>query len=213
MSLKFRVNEADLRAVYSRLDGIKNPQSALKQAINAAAKPVRDDLSKKAADVYVYGGGWSQIRAAAVIRNATASRPVAEIEFRSPVSEITKYKVSSKSVSTTRMTAKGKRVRRTLKGAVLRAGGIKPLHGATGSAFNVRFRSGHVSVVTRSPDEIANRFAGRKLTKHTQKLRVWQSPSIPKLIENEKVYGAEEARIREMIHEQVQNVIGRLVNG
>jgi hypothetical protein len=211
--IMIEISKEDLAELEKKLDGVKNPKAALKTAINNTAKEVEKSLSESAAATYRYKGGKSAIKAASDIKKATADRSEATITFKSPVKEIKDYYVSSLAVSITKLTSGGKRSRRTIKGAVLKKATAKALTGATGGAFVVRFKSGHVSVVTRDLDTIASKYNGKRLTKHTQKLRVWRSPAIPIMVKNEKVYGKLEPDIIEEMHEQVQAVIEKVLYG
>ena len=211
--INITVDQKDLENLERTLDGIKNPNAALKTAVNNTAKMVQKRISEQAGRVYRIKGGRTAVQKDSKIQKATAARPEATVLFVSPTHEIKDFYVSSLAVSRTQYTPGGRRRSRTIKGAVLKSGGSKALQGKTGKAFVVRFKSGHISVVTRDPDEIADKFQGKKLTKHTQKLRVWRSPSTPTMAGNKKVYGKLEPDILEEMHTQVQNVIEKVIYG
>lgn len=213
MKINIKVDERDMESLDERLGGLENCGPELKTAINKTARMVQKSLSDQAGRVYRYKGGKAAIRKDSKIQKATAARPEATVQFISKTHEIKDFHVSSMAVSRTQYTPGGRRRSRTIKGAVLKSGGSKALQGKSGKAFVVQFKSEHVSVVTRDPDEIADKFQGKKLTKHTQKLRVWRSPSTPTMAGNEKVYGKLQPDILEEMHTQVQNVIEKVIYG
>ena len=213
MRINIKVDEQDLKNLDERLGGLQHCGPELKSAINKTAKMVQKSLADQAGRVYRYKGGKAEIRKDSSIKKATSSRPEATVLFVSKTHEIKDFHVSSLAVSRTQYTPSGRRRSRTIKGAVLKSSGSKALQGASGKAFVVQFKSGHVSVVTRDPETIADKFKGKKLTKHTQKLRVWRSPSTPTMAGNKKVLGETQPEILEEMHEQVQNVIEKVIYG
>lgn len=223
--LNIEVDQATLDLVESKLDSIsKRPKTVLRKAYGNSARKVQRMLSAQAVKVYRYATGVSGIRAS--MRIYTTSEPAARIQYISPVKEPRDYYLEGGiTYKYKRQGEKSKRVRIKegaagalfrsgdgVMGAVLQSGAPKIFQGATGKAFIVKFKSGHVAVVTRDPNETAKKFRGKKLTKHTQKLRTWRSPSVPTMIGNAKVIGALEDDIRAEIHEQTRLVIERLVN-
>lgn len=228
MKISIKVDERDLERLDERLGGVENCRTELKQAINKTAKKAKKLLIDQAMKEYRYGAGKTGISSASRIKNATGSFDNAEIVFTSFVKEPRDYYLSGGiTYSYKKDDEKFKRFRiKTgaagalyrnygggVKGAVLRSESPKTFEGKTGKAFIVRFESGHIAVVTRDPKEIADKFKGKKLTKHTQKLRAWRSPSIPTMIGNKKVYGKLQPNILEEMHTQVQNVIEKVIYG
>lgn len=228
MRINITIDERDLENLDERLGGIENCRTELRQAINKTAKNAQKLLIDRAMKEYRYGAGEIGLSSATRIKKATGSFDNAEIVFTSFVKEPRDYYLSGGiTYSYKKDGEKFKRFRiKTgaagalyrkygggVKGAVLRSESPKTLEGKTGKAFIVRFKSGHIAVVTRDPKEVADKFQGKRLTKHTQKLRAWRSPSIPTMIGNEKVYGKLEPDILEEMHTQVQNVIEKVIYG
>ena len=223
-----RVDEKDLREVEQKLTGLKKPEAALRTAINRVAKSTSKSLARQTVKVYRYGAGQSGINGALNFQRASGSGASARLLYVSKVKEPRDYFLAGGiSYGYRRAGEKTKRFRiKTgaagalyraysggVRGAVLKSSSAKTFKGETGKAFIVKFKSGHVAVVSRKPNEVASKYKGKKLTKHTQKLRAWRSPSVATIVGNEKVYGKIQPDIEREMHEEVQKVIEKVLYG
>jgi len=201
--LTIRIKENQLQKIEKSLDGIKSPSTAIKTTINNTAKRAQKLLAEKTSKEYV--GQVSKkgaILASSTILKAAAGNLTATIKFKSPIHDIKEFHVSSLQISRTSYRKDGKRSVKTIKGNVLK-GSPKPLKGA----FVVQFKSGHVAVVTREP--------GTHMVKNPskEKLKKLLSPSYKSMIGSDKVYGATEKEIAEIMSSQVEQVISKALGG
>lgn len=203
MIVTMSVPDQAIKDIEKRLDGLKKPTSVIKTAVNNTAKKAQGLLAQKASKVYA--GKIAQkgsIVSASEVSKASASGQVAIIKFKSPVHEIKEFHVSSLAISKTTYKKNGKRGGRKIKGNVIK-GSSKPLD----NAFVVQFKSGHVSVVSRVP---GSRMKGNP---KKEKLRKLLSPSYPVMIANEKVYGETSEKIAEVLNEQIEKVMDKVLGG
>ena len=207
--LKIEVPESVINNVEKQLEDIKGKteKGVLKTAVNNTAKKAQRLLAEKTAETYV----GKHTRRNAVIRNSVLKKgnakfPVSEIRFASPVMEIKDYHVSSLEISKTSYTKSGKRSKKTLKGKVLN-GEAKKLE----YAFVVQFKNGHVAVVSRVPGVNAKQHAGKPNKPHYEKLRKLLSPSIAIAVGGDRVYGQSQKEIEEILLEEVDKTMKKVL--
>lgn len=203
MTITMSVQESMLVDIEKKLDGVKNPKSVVKTAVNNTAKKAQTLLAQRASKSYAgKAAKKSTILSASQISKASVSSQVAVIKFRSSVHEIKEFHVSSLSISKTTYRKNGKRGGRKIKGNVLK-GSSKTLE----NAFVVQFKNGHVSVVSRVPG------SKMKSNPKKEKLRKLLSPSYPVMIRGDKVYGEASEEIANILSEQVIKVVDKVTGG
>ena len=203
-SVGIQVSEEALKSIEKKLEGIgKSEGSVLKTAVNNTAKQAQRLLAGKAAQVYTGKvSRKSAIMSRSSITKANTKNPTAVIKFKSPVHEIKEFHVSSLAISKTAYRKDGKRSSKKIKGNVLK-GSPKPLD----NAFVVQFKTGHVSVVSRVP--------GSKMRSNPkkEKLKKILSPADKAMIGSEKVYGASQKEIENLLYAQVNQVMDKVLGG
>ena len=198
MKVTIEIPRDVLDKLEEELKEVKKPEAAVKTAVNAAAKTIQKNLSVKAASEYRYKGKKSAFMAASKINKATAKDPEAEIVFSGKVNEMQDFNLRNR--------------KNGLAGAVLKSQRIRTLKGSTGKAFLVKFSNGHEAVATRQPPSKTIKKRGSKYTKHSVALRTWASPSIPIMAGGERVYGQLEEESRNIVLEEIEKVMAKLVN-
>ena len=163
--------------------------TVLKQALNATAKDVRSMLAEQAKEIYIVQK--SKFNKAMKIKNASARKLEALIVAAGAPLELIDFKTNPKKPST------GSARPDVMTGKVLVQSSMKRLEMGNLKAFVAKFKSGHVSIVQRKSPE---RLPVKKLL----------SPSIPKMIGNEKqVYGEVEPKIAELLDANIRKYITR----
>lgn len=165
--------------------------TVLKKALNATAKNARTMLAKQAQKVYVIQR--SRFNKAMSIKNATDKKLEALVKATGTSLELIDFEIDPKEPST------GAARPDITTGKVLKSSGMKRLEVGGIKAFIAQFRNGHISIVQRRG---AERFPVRKLL----------SPSIPKMIGNEKaVYGEVEPEIAALLDKNICKFIDRTI--
>lgn len=163
--------------------------TVLKQALNATAKDVRSMLAEQAKEIYIVQK--SKFNKAMKIKNASARKLEALIVTAGAPLELIDFKTNPKKPSA------GSARPDVMTGKVLVQSSMKRLEMGNLKAFVAKFKSGHVSIVQRKGPE---RLPVKKLL----------SPSIPKMIGNEKqVYGEVEPKIAELLDANIRKYIIR----
>lgn len=163
--------------------------TVLKQALNATAKDVRSMLAEQAKEIYIVQK--SKFNKAMKIKNASARKLEALIVTAGAPLELIDFKTNPKKPSA------GSARPDVMTGKVLVQSSMKRLEMGNLKAFVAKFKSGHVSIVQRKGPE---RLPVKKLL----------SPSIPKMIGNEKqVYGEVEPKIAELLDANIRKYITR----
>ena len=219
--IEIEVSKEDLKNIAEALTEIENPQLGTKDALNNIAKAMQKRLPEQVVKIYRYRSGISEVKRASSIKKATVSHLIAELEYHSTVKEPRDFFLSGgmverskqpgdkykKSRIRERFIMSGNNPKGVVKGAILKSKSPMVFKGQTGNAFIVRFRSGHIAVVTRDPKEVAKKYAGQAYNKHTAKLRAWQSSSPTMMVQDDKVYGALENEFADQLHEVTQKTI------
>lgn len=205
--INLHIDPADIRELTEKLDKCKNRiPDGLKNAANAAARRAKKDLVEKAEEVYALKE--PDFEKSIRLQRATKSKPWATLIIEGAAKQLVDFDYEANSG------AEG------AKGKLLNAGGMKDLTEKTRElkGFVVRFKSGHVAVVRRepnerytNPDKLADR---RKKKLDTSKLRVYYSPSVVHMLGNKKdVFGKVEPKIQENLHKKIEKQIEKILRG
>lgn len=183
--IRVEVDKHDLKNVQERLGALeKKAPIVVSRALNKTATSARQQLATQTKKVYTYK---KSVRGQMEIRKASAGNLSAQILSNGKPHNLTSFTHSS-----------GKR--KGASAAQLKGSGKKNLIGPRGiKAWKTGSRGG----------------AGGGLLQRTGKkrypLKFLNGTSTPKMIENEKVYGAIEPEIREKLHKHIDNQIKFLV--
>ena len=221
-SLIFDFPDDILKNIETRLDGLRKPEAVAKIVANNTARQIQRLLAQKAADRYAgRPSSKSAIISGSKIKKTNAGKnPEVTISFKSPVFELNQFKVpGGKTVSTTKYTAGGKRVKRTLKATVIKGQG-----GPIDSGFVVKFLNvkknweitEHISIVTRRTGKYCPR-RNRKGTyyerssPHYEVLKKLVTVSHRKMIEGDQVYKAAGPEMETIIQNEANKVVGNIL--
>lgn len=208
MRLHVEIRKDTFGALVAAMRGVEQSEErVLKTAVNSTARKAQKLLIQKAAGAYAGKAARpDMIRGASEItEKATVSRPEATVSFKGPVHDVAEFHVSGMKVASP-YTKGGRRSTLRPKGNVLK-GSSKKFSGA----FAVKFKSGHVAVVSRIAGVNAKKFPGKPVKPHYEKLRKWISPSYMKMIGNEKVYDPDE--IGDILDGEVRTVMQKVLEG
>lgn len=165
--------------------------TVLKQALNATAKDARSMLAEQAKEIYVIQKSR--------FNKAMEFEPAKVRTFLRQSQQRESRWNSSTSRPTQKYHRQAQTARKSQKGKVLTASGLKRLEVGNIKAFVAKFSSGHVSIVQR---RTAARLPIKKLL----------SPSIPKMIGNEKeVYGKVQPEIAQLLDENIRKYIAKTI--
>lgn len=169
--------------------------TVLKQALNATAKDARTMLATQAQEVYVIQKSrFNKAMEFGSKDKATLKKLEATIRAKGTSLELLDFKTVPKKPTT------GDARPDITTGKVLKSSGMKRLEVGGIKAFVAQFRSGHVSIVQRRG---AERLPVRKLL----------SPSIPKMVGNEKtVYGEVKPQIAELLDANIRKYIDKTIS-
>ncbi|MCI8950041.1 MAG: hypothetical protein HFG49_08370 [Lachnospiraceae bacterium] len=194
--IDIRMKQEDLDRVILAMRNIeKSEESVLKTALNNTATRVRNRLVKRASKVYA-GTAPAGILGRSKIIKASVSKVKATIFFKSKQPGIEAHKVSMFFRSRTTF-FNGKRVKFPIYATQFAKSEMKLLEGYS-MAFCVRFKSGKIAIVSRNADKKLKRLMGS---------------SDRSMVGNEKVYGAEEEKIADILHEQVEKCLNKALGG
>lgn len=207
MILKVEIHKKAFDSVIRAMRDVEQSEErVLKTAVNNTARKAQKLLVRKAACAYAGKAAKpGTIQGASAIVKATTASPEATVTFKSPVHDIGDFHVSGMKVASP-FTSGGRYSSRRPKGNVLKGNAKK-----FSNAFVVRFKSGHVAVVSRVPGTNARKYQGKPQKPHYEKLRKWISPSYLKMIGSEKVYNADE--IAQILDGEVKNVMQQVLGG
>ena len=214
MSLKVEIHKDTFDSVIRAMRDVEQSEErVLKTAVNNTARKAQRLLIQKAARAYDGKAARpGMIRDASSITKATVARLEAVVSFKGPAHDVKDFhvlgmKVASPYLSRGRHNSSGERWNnRRPKGNVLK-GSAKEFS----NAFVVKFKNGHVAVVSRSEKENAKKFQGKPEIPHYRKLKKWISPSYMKMIGNEKVYDPDE--IGDILDGEVRTVMQKVLEG
>ena len=198
-----------------KLDGIKKPENVMKQAINTTSRKLLKEIARTVPKAYRYKGGAAAVTKASSRTTATVANPAVDLVFRGKTTEIQAFYLSPGLV-------KGQ----LLYGAVEKKRKPVLLEKGASKAFVVRFKNGHVSVVYRAEESKAdptraqnarykgtNQKGGYRYNKHTATLKRYNSPSIPSMVKNEKVWGKLEGKYQGVLEKEIRKVMEKALYG
>ena len=163
----------------------------LKQSLNATAKDARGMLAEQAKEIYVIQK--SRFNKAMTIKNASNRKLEALVTATGSPLELIDFKTNPKKPST------GANRPEVTTGKVLTASALKRLEKGNIKAFVAKFSNGHVSIVQRQG-------------KARLPVKTLFSPSIPKMIGNEKeVYGKVEPQSAQMLDANIRKFIAKTI--
>lgn len=190
--------------VRSLRDVEKSEESVLKTAVNNTAKKAQKLLAQQAGRIYA-GEAPKGILKRSSLGKATVKSPSVTISFRSEQFDLTKFKVSKNGTTPTRTVySSGKRKKFPIKATQLKSGKTKLLSGKYGLAFCVKLRNGKLIVVSHVPGRTKN---------GSGKIKALMGSSDKIMVQNDKVYGAVNDKISEMLREQCQRALDKALGG
>ena len=183
-----------LSLIRAKLEEVgKEAPYLIQNTLNEVAKKARDTLAEKAQETYALK--TNSFKRDMKIRRASRNKLEAVIQTKGGVLELKDFKASPLGY-----VPGGRKGSQGVKGKVLKSSDMKRLELGGNKAFIIKFKSGHISVAQRVP--------GKKMKSNPQKefVKKLLSPSIPKMIGNEKkVYGI----VRPSIEEDMRNSLNR----
>ena len=203
--IKISVDQNDFNRIIQSMKNIeKSEESVLKTALNNTAKKAQKLLTQRAEEVYS-GAAPQGILGRSEIRKATVSKVSIQLLFKSEQPGIEAHTVSL-TVPVRTTYSGGKRVKFPILASQLRGAGLKPLSGEKGLAFWVKFKNGKQAIVSRRKGQ-------RKKTSGKDVLKRIMGSSDMVMVRNEKVYGVEEENIANVLHEQIDKVLMKVMGG
>lgn len=195
-------SEAGVRIALGELQS-KTPQ-VVKNAANSTARKARKLLAAQAQKTYaVKNVGFNN--AMKIAKQASVGDPTAIIKTRGKPLALSGFKTSP---ATPR---NGAQRPENYKAKVMNKSSLTPLQKGSTKAFIVKFANGHKAVVERT-GETRRRSLGRYAGMERETLAEKFSPSIPKMIGNEKeVYGAKKDEIYTMLQSEIQKQIQKVI--
>lgn len=186
--------EAELRAIMQKLNRLPDQIAApniLKNAINSAARKVKNQLVKDAKERYAVKkpGVFKQAdQGAPKVHTASPASLTATIQSKGPMQEIMTFLTTPNS-GTGAAAAK-----------VLNAGTMKALEMGGLKAFVTRFASGHTAIVQRKGGP---RLPVKKLL----------SPAVPMMLGNEEIQEKAQAMTYEILQAEIDKRIEKVLAG
>lgn len=186
----------------------------MQRVVNNTSTQVLKQILQQMAKTYAFKGGQKELKKYTTEKKATHSNPEASLIFKSTVLEPREYAVSPEqseaNITKPTYTKTGRRARgKAIRTKILKASGWRALTGNANysRAFIVKFKSGHVAVVSRE--------YGRKMKKNPKKdfLRKVITPSVAILAGSEKVYGSSSDEIYRIMDEQTRKIISKVLGG
>lgn len=202
MKIQAQISKTDYENILQGMRTLeKSEESVLKTAVNNTAKKVQKLMAKKMSQRYAgEAAEKSNILKSSDIRKATTSFVKATVTFSSYIQEILDFHV----IVSTAIKKMVKRMTARIRGNVLKGTAKK-----FDDAFVVKFKSGHVAVVSRIPGINMEKYKKKPEKPHYEKLRVWYSPSKASMAKN--VYDADE--ISDRLHKEVEAVMEKVLGG
>lgn len=203
--IKISVDQNDFNRIVQSMKNIeKSEESVLKTALNNTAKKAQKLLAQRAEAVYS-GAAPQGILGRSKIKKATVSNVSIQILFTSEQPGIEAHTVSL-TVPVRTTYSNGKRVKFPILASQLRGSGLKPLAGEKGLAFWVKFKNGKQAIVSRGKGQ-------KEKTKRKNVLKRIMGSSDMVMVRNEKVYGVEEEKISNILHEQIDKTLMKVLGG
>lgn len=176
------------------LGNLSNKAPAImKNALNSVARQVRKSIVKDAQGEYEMSAKMkAKMKAtkAASVKSATANRMMATILSVGSMSDLMEFMVTPTAISNGQSPS-------GYAAKVLKSSGLKHLNGDP-KPFITQFQSGHIAIVTRLSQ---NRLPVKKLL----------SPSVPHMLNNDKVREEAEALTYQLLPNEIEKQIDKLL--
>lgn len=169
--------------------------NALRNAVNQTARRYRDEVQKRVQNEFVVSKKSTISKNNLMkIRQANVSDMTAILTSKGEMGELMQFEAKPKKV-----TNDYKRRPKSYSARVLSESSLKELNGSP-KPFVVRFKSGHIAIAVRVP--------GKQMKSNPKKefVKKLLSPSVPHMIENEKVDA------QRLAEDTVRNEMTNLIN-
>ena len=208
MAIEVRVDENDLRRLENTLKYLgEKADKGLAKVVNKTAKEAKKLLAKQSNSEYATTDlGLRGFNNAMNVKTATGKNPVAEIISKDGSRELYKFKVSPKTA-----TRKNGRRPRTFKAKVLKASSFKKMQTADIKAFVTTFKSGHTTLVERTPGKRMRNRRGKGITKHNMALKALYAVPVPKMLAGEHGYLKASSIIDDVLQRNIDMEIEKLL--
>ena len=208
MAIEVRVDENDLRRLENTLKYLgEKADKGLAKVVNKTAKEAKKLLAKQSNSEYATTDlGLRGFNNAMNVKTATGKNPVAEIISKDGSRELYKFKVSPKTA-----TRKNGRRPRTFKAKVLKASSFKKMQTADIKAFVTTFKSGHTTLVERTPGKRMRNRRGKGITKHNMALKALYAVPVPNMLAGEHGYLKASSIIDDVLQRNIDMEIEKLL--
>jgi hypothetical protein len=208
MAIEVRVDENDWRRLEHTLKYLEeDADKGLAKVVNKTAKEAKKLLAKQSNSEYATTDlGLRGFNNAMKVKTATGKNPVAEIISKDGSRELYKFKVSPKTA-----TRKNGRRPRTFKAKVLKASSFKKMQTADIKAFVTTFKSGHTTLVERTPGKRMRSRRGKGITKHNMALKALYAVPVPNMLAGEHGYLKASSMIDDVLQKNIDMEIEKLL--
>ena len=208
MAIEVRVDENDWRRLEHTLKYLgEDADKGLAKVVNKTAKEAKKLLAKQSNSEYATTDlGLRGFNNAMKVKTATGKNPVAEIISKDGSRELYKFKVSPKTA-----TRKNGRRPRMFKAKVLKASSFKTMQTADIKAFVTTFKSGHTTLVERTPGKRMRNRRGKGITKHNMALKALYAVPVPNMLAGEHGYLKASSMIDDVLQKNIDMEIEKLL--
>nr|DAM71094.1 MAG TPA: minor tail protein Z [Caudoviricetes sp.] len=208
MAIEVRVDENDWRRLEHTLKYLgEDADKGLAKVVNKTAKEAKKLLAKQSNSEYATTDlGLRGFNNAMKVKTATGKNPVAEIISKDGSRELYKFKVSPKTA-----TRKNGRRPRMFKAKVLKASSFKKMQTADIKAFVTTFKSGHTTLVERTPGKRMRNRRGKGITKHNMALKALYAVPVPNMLAGEHGYLKASSMIDDVLQKNIDMEIEKLL--
>ena len=208
MAIEVRVDENDWRRLEHTLKYLgEDADKGLAKVVNKTAKEAKKLLAKQSNSEYATTDlGLRGFNNAMKVKTATGKNSIAEIISKDGSRELYKFKVSPKTA-----TRKNGRRPRTFKAKVLKASSFKKMQTADIKAFVTTFKSGHTTLVERTPGKRMRNRSGKGITKHNMALKALYAVPVPNMLAGEHGYLKASSMIDDVLQKNIDIEIEKLL--
>ena len=208
MDIEVRVDENDWRRLEHTLKYLgEDADKGLAKVVNKTAKEAKKLLAKQSNSEYATTDlGLRGFNNAMKVKTATGKNPVAEIISKDGSRELYKFKVSPKTA-----TRKNGRRPRTFKAKVLKLSSFKKMQTADIKAFVTTFKSGHTTLVERTPGKRMRNRRGKGITKHNMALKALYAVPVPNMLAGEHGYLKASSMIDDVLQKNIDIEIEKIL--
>lgn len=196
-TIKIQLNQEDYDRVIKAIDTLSKNEArkVMSQAINKTAMEAKKILKSDARGRYIVKA--SEIEAATKLERSKMSTMKATIRYSEKAQRgIEHFKTSKASKKS------------GVKAEVLRSGSLKPLIKGNIKAFYA-----NVGYTTSGGESGIHAGVFQRKGRERLPIKHLYSITIPKMIENDNVYGKEESAIQEKLAQSMENVISQALGG